>query len=202
MAKQEFKSDKLNSTYWWIIKLDPNHPENYNENVKEITGYSKREGHDEARNKSELLKKKVLMLHSRGYFEKSTKITFYLRNGEFLDKNNSIMLIELTKKDYGINNRIYSDKEFYNAIYKKSGLILFLDRFYHAISNNGDLKELLPDSKPKGSKDDLFDVAKHYFHTRKQLYTYCQKLIDNKHPYEAVMNFQRKYEQRNFANTN
>ena len=194
MEKEQFISDKLYSTYWWTIKLDPHHPGNYNRNVTEIHGYSKRVGHDEAKDKAELLMKKIIMLHSHGYFERGKFIIISMKDGEFLNKSNTRTLLSLAKKDYKIHPDCISDKLFYEDFFIKKGVLDFLTRFYDCVSNGKDIKFLLPKSRATFSKDDYLNVSKQSFQTRKQLYAYCERMIKNGHPYEAVISFQRKYE--------
>ncbi len=198
MEKKQFNSDKMYSTYWWIIKLDLNHPKNYSAKVTEITGYSKASGHDEARNKTELLMKKIIMLYSQAYFEKGKFITIYMRQGELLNKANSRVLITMTKNDYLIDASCISDKVFYHEFFIKGGIINFLSRFYDCIAKGEDVKYLLPKAKATFSKDDYLDVTKQNFRTKAHLYAYCEKMIKNGHPFDSVSNFQRKYEERYF----
>ncbi|MES2131996.1 MAG: hypothetical protein V4506_06565 [Bacteroidota bacterium] len=194
MENKKKNQDKIYSTFYWEMKLDKNHPANYSQKVDNMTGYSKYAGHDEAKDKAELLMRKIIMLHSNGYFEKTILITIYMRQGNFLDKSNSIELIKMNKKDYLINDVCKSDQSFYNDFFIKRGVLSFLTRFYDFKALGKDVQYLLPNFKPKFSKEDYFDISKHNFKTRKHLYEYCNKLVNNGHPYEAVMHFQRKYE--------
>lgn len=194
MENKKMNPDKIYSTFWWEMKLDLNHPQNYSQRVKDMTGYSKIAGHDEAKDKAELLMKKIVMLNSRGYFEKSTLIIFYMRQGNFLNKSASVELLRMNKKDYLVNEVCKSDRTFYTDFFIKRGVLNFLTRFYDFKTSGKDVKYLLPNFKPKFSKEDFFDVSKHNFKTRKHLYAYGEKLHKDGHPYEAIMHFQRKYE--------
>lgn len=188
------KTDKIYSTYWWEMELDPNHPHNSSK-VKLMTGYSKYEGHDEAMDKLELFMKKIIMLHSNGYFDKSKFIIFFMRVGNLLDKSNCRTLLWMNKEDYKINDEIKFDTKFYKYFFIEGGVLDFLNRFYDYTKNNKDVKFLVPSKKVKFSKDDYLDVTKQNFVSRRHLYAYGEKMIKNGHPYDAVMNFQIKYEQ-------
>lgn len=134
------------------------------------------------------------MLHSRGYFEKTTIIVFYMRQGNFLNKSSSIELIRMNKKDYTINEVCKSNQSFFSDFFLKKGVLTFLTRFYEFKVSGKDVKNLLPNFKPTFSKDDYLDISKQNFKSMPQLYAYCEKLIKNGHPYEAVIHFQRNYE--------
>ena len=192
MSKDEFQSDKIYSTFWWIITLDPKHPSNYNPNVKEIHGYSKRIGHDEARDKGALLMKRIIMLHSRGYFEKSRNIKIYMKRGDLLNKENSQPLLKLQKQDYEISSECLSDKKMFEEFFIKKGIQRFLNKFYESIKEGKDVNYLRPNFN-KYSKDDLFKTENYNFRTKAQLWAWGEKMIRNGHPPELVMNFTRKY---------
>lgn len=193
-----FESDKIHSTYWWVIKLDHSHQANYNKEVKEITGYSKSIGHDEARDKAILIMKKIVMLHSHAYFDKSLYILIYMRCGEILDKSDSILLFKLMKTDYEISKECMSDQNFYQKFIIERGVIIFLKRFYEYIANKKDIKSLIPNTRTYKSKDEYFDIAKQRFHSRIQLHIYCEKLIKSGHPYGVVTHFVKMYEEKWF----
>lgn len=195
-TKKKFKSDKFYSTYWWIMKLDPSHPMN---KVQEMTGYSKMNEHDEAMDKVEVLKKKVIMLNSNGYIDRSLSIRFNWNPSKLLDKNSSISLFELTKNDYGIFKHCLNDKDFYHSTFIKSGLITFLDQFYDMRRKAIDPIVLLSKEKPSFNKDEKFDVGNHRFKTKRELYFFCDQMIKDSYPKDLVLNFQRKYEERYFS---
>ena len=194
---QTFKKqpDKIYSTYWWIIILDPTHPDN-SPDIYEFTGYSKMSGHDEAKDKAELLMKKIIMLHSQGYFEKGKRITIFMKKGDLLNKANSRALLTLNRKDYTIDPECAADKAFFKDFLLDRGVLRFLKQFYDCIANGKTVQYLLPKSKASFSKDDYLDVEKQHFNSEKQLDTYCERIYRNGHPFEAVMNFRRKYIER------
>jgi hypothetical protein len=113
----------------------------------------------------------------------------------FLDKRQSRKLLRMTNKDYSIHVDCTSDNRFYNEFFIKNGILKFLTQFYDCIANGNDINLLLPKIRPTFSKDDYLDITKHNFQTKKHLYGYCNKLVNNGHPYEAVMHFQKKYEE-------
>jgi hypothetical protein len=195
MEKIKLTPDKLYSTYYWVINLDPRHAIN-SPNVLVFHGYSKFSGHDEAKDKAMLLMKKIIMLHSNGYLGRSRSIIFYMKRGDFLDKSNAIILFSLTKRDFKIHPECILDKTFYSDFFTKKGILNFLNRFYDCLLNNKEVKHLLPIQKATFSKDDYLNVEIQTFSSHKQLHAYCQRMINNGHPFEAVMNFMLKYLER------
>lgn len=193
MNKKKNKSDKMYSTYWWIIHLDKNHPSNYNKNVTEITGYSKILGYDECQNKHELLMKRIIMLHSNGYFEKSNSISIYYKQGEFLNKTTSIELLRLYKNDYEVNPRCLNDTTFYNTFFIKGGIVTFLTKFYDCIKTGRSVGGLLPKTKNDYSKDDVLDYKIKRFNSIAQLMAFAEQKIKSGYPVGAVMNYVIKY---------
>jgi hypothetical protein len=192
---KKFEADKIYSTYWWVIKLDPKHPSNYNPNVIEITGYSKNQGHDEAKDIYYLLLSKIIMLHSKGYFDKSLHIDFYKRKGDLLNKSNCIYLFRLSQKDYELSEEVINNKDSMKSI-TSNGIIDFLTKFYNIIAEGKDVKYLLPKRNPSFSKDEYFNTDNHRFKSKAHLYAFCTKMIVSGHAYDQVMNFQRKYEEK------
>jgi len=178
-------ADKMYSTYWWIITLDHQHPENYNENVKEITGYSKFQGHDEAQDKRQMLMRKCVMLAQHGYIQRCKRIEVYARDPReaIINKKTSMLLFTMYPKDFRLEPE-------YLKIYV---WVKFLNDFYLAMRNGGDVTYLLPKPKATFSKDEFFDVSKHTFRTSAHLQTYCAKMVRNGHPFDQVTGFYHKY---------
>lgn len=67
--------DKVNSTFWWQMQMNPD------QRVRTMTGYSKMEGYREAKSKSQTLATKVMMFYKNGYFHRTSLITVYERKG-------------------------------------------------------------------------------------------------------------------------
>jgi len=192
-----FLSDKIYSTYFWIIALDPTHEKNYNPNVTEITGYSKMQGHDETKDKAQLLMARIVMLFTRGYFERGTHIDFYMRQGELMNKSNCRHLVTLRRKDFELDESLIASRQLYQNFVDK-GLLKFLNDFYDCVAHGKNVKYLLPKKSKLFNKDDYFDPAKVHesmkIKTHQSLYAYSEMLIKNGHAFDAVMNFIKKYE--------
>lgn len=174
-------ADKLTATFWWEIFLDPN------TNVAEkIVGYSKFQGHDEAKDKRQLLMRKVIMLFSHGYLNRCTSICFYWRCGEFIDKQRDQMMFVLKRDAVEIAPRFLKDFE----------LCKFFEKFYHMIRTGKDVKTLLPAAKARFSKDEYLNIDMQ--HPRigtdeMKLNNYCTRLIRNNHPFPQVAKFSADY---------
>jgi hypothetical protein len=177
-------ADKLYSTYWWIIVLDSRHPDN-NPNGITMHGYSKFQGHDEMFDKEMLLLKKILMLAQHGYVKKCQEIEIFWRAGNFVDKKNDEKMLTLYPRSFILEKRFMQPK------FLK--LQTFLTKLYDAIAHGKQIDNLLPKRKINFTKDDYIDVNKWFFKSKAQLSTHCTRLIQNKHPFDAVINFREKY---------
>lgn len=188
---QKLVADKVNSTYWWIIELDHSHPSNYNPNVKEITGYSKFQGHDEARDKHNLFESKVIMLFQRGYHQRSHRITIYMKNPDdtMVLKETSIPLFVLERRDFKIDSAEMLDEKTFRIKEK----VEFLTKLYTSSVMGKDITYLVKQRRIIYTKDDFFNVDKHTFLTQAHLIAYCQKKIADGHPKDQATNFFRKY---------
>ena len=188
--KQEQPWDKLYSTYWWEIYLDGSHPQNSPKGHK-FTGYSKKQGHDEAKDKEQLLMRRVLALASHGYIERSEKIIFHYRpqSNEFINKATDPVLFTLRP------TKVERDPRMLNKKYDQ--INSFLDRLYKAIRTGERIDNILPKQKATFSKDDYFDVSKWFFKSREQLDNHCRKLSRHDHPFDAIMKFHADYVERN-----
>lgn len=178
-------ADKSNSTYWWNMELNTAHPGN-NPAVTHMTGYSKFQGHDEARDKEYLLYAKIIMLVEHGYTARSKKISIHWKRGALINKISDPVLLELYPRDFFIPIELLKKKQYQD-------LQIFVDKVYTCIRDNKPVKFLLPKRKAQFSKDDYFDITKLHFHNNEQLQKYCTRLINNGHPFDQVHNFYLKY---------
>lgn len=180
--------DKINSTYWWQMKLDLNNPRNL---VAEIYGYSKAQGHDEARDKKQMLMGKIVMLHTNDYLNRSKEILFYKRVSDTgINKKEDLHLFTLTAK------KVTAMSE---SMLKHQDFITFLDKFYKAISEGKNPKFLLPTRKANFSKDEYLDIDIQFTrigHDLMKLSNYCSRLIQNGHSFIAANNFFFKYKEK------
>lgn len=67
--------DKVNSTYWWQMQMNPD------QRVKLLTGYSKMEGYRESLTADQTLAIKLTMFYKQGYLHRTSCITVYKRIG-------------------------------------------------------------------------------------------------------------------------
>lgn len=142
--------------------------------------------------------KRILMLHTNGYFEKSIYITFYYKQGEFLNKTTSVEILRLFKTDYKISSRCLGDIQFHENFFVKGGIVTFLTKFYDCIKSGRSVSGLIPDLKHSGSKDDKLDHKIKRFENRAQLMAYGEKLMKSGYPIGAVLNFVLKYSSLHF----
>lgn len=141
--------DKLYASYFWKINLDPNNPNNWQEY---LIGYSKRKNQNEAEDKDELLKTKIVNLYNNGYFSKFLSWEIYMRTGAVIDKSRDPKILILYPRHYDIPPLNH------DAVYKKFGR--WLDELYAAIKNNHDVRKLLKSNKKPISKDDYLNPQK------------------------------------------
>lgn len=183
-------ADKLNSTYWWEINLDHRHPRNYNYKVETLSGYSKFQGHDEAKDKVEMLQRKILMLATNGYFERSKYILIYKRAGTFINKSSDKLLLTLLPKDYILPTE---------NVGKMPKTVIFLSKLYDCIKTGKEIKYLLPKPRSTFNKDEFFEIERYNFPSRIHLYAWAEQKIKDGHSFLQVQNFVVKYsEQKTF----
>lgn len=177
-------ADKIYSTWWWEIELDHNHPRNYNPKVTTLTGYSKMQGHDEAKDKTQTLMKRILMLATNGYLDRCKYIIIYKRGGNIINKSSDKIICTLFPKKFDIP---------IENIGKMPKTTKFLTDLYDHLATGKNIKNLLPKSEVKFSKDDYFDISKHDFTTQAHLYSYAEQKIKDGHAYGQVQSFVAKY---------
>lgn len=189
-TKPKLQWDKINSTWWWEIELDHSHARNYNRNVQMITGYSKAQGHDEAKDKIQMLMRKILMLATNGYFERCKYIIIYKRAGQLVDKKRDKIMFTLFSKDYKLPAE---------NIGQTPELVTFLTKLYDHIREGKEIKYLLPKPKAEFSKDDYFRIERHSFPSKIHLYHWAEKMIKDGHSFLQVQSFVVKYIERFFS---
>jgi len=183
-AKPNPPADKIYSTWWWEIELDHSHPRNYNPKVTTLTGYSKLQGHDEAKDKTQTLMKRIIMLATNGYLDRCKYIIIYKRGGNLINKSQDRIICTLLPKRYDIP---------IENIGKMPIITKFLADLYDHLSTGKNIKNLLPPSPQKFSKDEYFDIARHNFPSQAHLYAYAEQKIKDGHPYPQVQAFVAKY---------
>lgn len=176
--------DKIYSSYYWKINLDPKVPTN---RVPDITGYSKKIDEQEAQDKDYLLRKKIINLYTNGYFTKATHIEFYQRTGIVINKNSDPKILVIYPTHYAIPDLNFA------LINKKHGR--FLTEFYDRLKTGKDLSDLLPAIRRVKSKDDFLDIHKQDLPTESHLYNYAARLSLHGHPSGAVTNFINSYKE-------
>lgn len=191
--KVQLVPDKIYSTWWWIMELDPSHPRNFNPKVTHLTGYSKFQGHDEARDKDYLLMSKILMLATNGYLKRTRKIEIYKREGNLILKNQDRQYFELYPLDFGIPQQVLG---------ALPSVTSFLHKLYDHIRTGKDIKALLPKREKTFSKDEIFDIDRHNFKSQGHLYSWAEQKIKDGHAYLQVQSFVVKYLQRKPFMTN
>ena len=191
--KVQLQADKINSTWWWEIELDPTHKRNYNPNVTHLYGYSKFQGHDEAQDKDQMLMRKIVMLATNGYLNRSRQITVYRRGTNLINKQADPIVCVLYAGDFGIPA---------NQVGNFPALVSFLRKLYDQLLAGGDVKYLLPKVTATYSKDEIFDITRHKFPSQGHLYAWAEQKIKDGHSYVQVQNFVVKYLERKPFMTN
>ena len=136
--KPVFIADKANCTYWWHISFNPD------QNVKEMTGYSKFQGMNEAASKDTCLMSKIEMLYKNGYFHRSRVISIYKRIAPLPNKDIDELILAITPESIA-----YFGDSFY--------VQRFLESFKLAVENGNapavNLRPLQPRTeKPPGEQ--------------------------------------------------
>jgi len=189
--------DKIYSTYWWEIVLDHAHPRNYNPNVKQLTGYSKLQGHDEMKDKEMLLMKRILMLATNGYLDAAPNrvkyIAIYKRGGTLILKNQDDIICTLLPRDFEM--RIAD-------VGKHPKVVKFLKDLYDHLKTGKNIQNLLPKEQEKFSKDEYFDITRYNFPSQSHLYLWAERKIQDGHSFLQVQSFVAKYLERKPFMTN
>jgi hypothetical protein len=193
MAQIKKKSipDRLHCSYWWEIML-----KNDGVNVKtKLTGYSKFQNEAENIDKLQCLIAKINMFEKNGYLERAEEIYIYKKLGVMPSANDRLILI-LKADRFIVPENLALKMPYY--------LKTFLDKFYF-LRNGGEsekIKNLLPIPDKTRSKDDLFNVSKHFFKSIDQLHTWCTKQVANGENYNVVERFYKNYSQKYLQNGN
>jgi len=126
-------ADKENARFRWKINLIDTSVQPF------VMGYSKFVGNPEASEALAVFKSKIIMLHSKGWIDKATRIDFY--NNQTLE-----LLVVLKRESFDINPRLIATAE-----------SVFLSDFYKTRANNESMKELLS-PKIGFSKDEYLNI--------------------------------------------
>jgi hypothetical protein len=178
-----FQWDTLTSTYYWYIELDPNHAQN---SVPGLTGYSKVVNQNEAQDKDNLLKRKIVTLFNNSYLLRAKKIEFYQRSGDYIDKKRDPKILILYRDNYDIPELNH------DIIFKKFGA--FLKEFYYRLENRKSMEGILPKQKNLSTNlDDLFNVDKYNFPSLAHLYAKASNFSRHGHAPGLIDDFVRKY---------
>lgn len=189
IGKKIVRADQINCSYWWIMKLNPHDNRN---SINLLYGYSKFKNDAEAKDKIDCLCKRIKMLNQKEWIDKSLQIDIYKKLGAYPDIKTDRHLITLYKNDYKIPIEIAFKmptelKNYLNALYEERAKqpegakhIINLDHLDKAQNFNY-------------SKDNLYDLSKHFFKRIKDLHDWCLKQIESGENKEVVMNFYRNY---------
>lgn len=181
--KKTGKWDTMYSTYYWNIHLDPKHPAN---SIPVMTGYSKMAGENEAHDKDNLLKRKIITIYLNSYFNRFTRWEIFLRTGPVIDKKRDPKILVLYPHHYDI------PEQNHDVIFKRFGM--FLKEFYERKLVGTSMEGLLePGSRKIQSNDDYLDVEKQHLPTIAHLYAYASRLSRNGQPQGAVDHFINRY---------
>lgn len=176
--------DKFYSSYYWNIYLDPDNPRNVTEM---LTGYSKKVNENEAQDKDNLLKSKILNLYTNSYFNNSLKIEFFAKTDFVIDKKKDPCILILYPNAYKIPPT--------NGEYMVKRFGVFLEEFYQRKKKGLAMEGLIPRNGNRTSLDQLFDVTRYNFKTEAHLLSRCAQFLTYGHPSGQVTAFMNKYKQ-------
>lgn len=183
-ADRDVPWDKLNSTFYWNMYVNIAH--RYSPGVQIITGYSKKIGQDEAKDKHQLLNRKIQTVFGvNGWLKKCDKIEIYHKRGAIINKADDALVVILYPRTYQIQSQYIAQK--YQPLHN------FLIDFYDCVVHGKEFTSLLPKSRATWSKDDYLNVDLLHFPTPAKLDEYCTRLVRNGHAFPAVVQFREKY---------
>jgi hypothetical protein len=180
--------DKAHSTFVRVIYL---------KNGYTLTGYSKKVGRNERRDKIDLLTNWFLRDLKNGYLDVSTKnpkitpterVEYYFKNGEALEP---------------IVNLYYDFPEWINPKWMENRkLVSFINRFYSLIRKGATPTAIANELeiRTRAPKQDPLDISLKRFSNMLDLNAYVLRLRNESElPIEAVDNFYRKYKEKHLA---
>lgn len=177
--------DKAHSTYVRIIYL---------QNGYTLTGYSKKVGQNERRDKIDLLTNWILRDFTNGYLDKSTtnpkitpvdRIEYYAKRGDSMEQ---------------IVNLYYDFPEWINTKWiEQKKFASFINRFYSLLRNRQSPSAIANELqvRTRAPKLDPLDISLRRFSNMIDLNAYVIRLrSDSDLPKEAVDNFYRSYKEK------
>jgi hypothetical protein len=179
--------DKAQSTYMRVIYL---------QNGYTFTGYSKKVGRNERRDKIDLLTNWILRDLKAGYLDKRTtnpKITSIDRIEYFLKQGESYEPILNLYYDFPewVNTKWMENKKFY----------VFINRFYEMVRNQASVTTIANalEVRTRAQQQDPLDISIPRFSSMPDLNAYIHRLKTHTDlSGEAVDNFYRKYKEKYF----
>lgn len=179
--------DKAQSTYMRVIYL---------QNGYTFTGYSKKVGRNERRDKVDLLTNWILRDLKAGYLDKRTtnpKITPIDRIEYFLKQSESYEPILNLYYDFPewVNTKWMENKKFY----------VFINRFYEMVRNQASVTTIANalEVRTRAQQQDPLDISIPRFSSMPDLNAYIHRLKTHTDlSGEAVDNFYRKYKEKYF----
>lgn len=179
--------DKAHSTYMRVIYL---------QNGYTFTGYSKKVGRNERKDKVDLLTNWILRDLKAGYLDKRTtnpKITPIDRIEYFLKQSESYEPILNLYYDFPewVNTKWMENKKFY----------VFINRFYEMVRNQASVTTIANalEVRTRAQQQDPLDISIPRFSSMPDLNAYIHRLKTHTDlSGEAVDNFYRKYKEKYF----
>lgn len=155
--------DQIYATYWWRGDYLPGQKKTF------FKGYSKKYGHNEAKDKEYLLISRVLMLQQHGYIDKCSKIEIHKRAGACCMANDPIVLT-LFQDSFLMGEEIILNKSLYNS----------LKSIYETRSGSGSPTYVIPPPKVKN-----IDLDKEVKICETKQYLSLEAVIDELHHLQA-----------------
>ncbi len=185
--------DRINSTYWWRIYLNTEHPE-YTSPAKDVLihGYSKEPGRPERIDKLELLQKNCCFLIKR-YADKSLWITIHVRKHATCDIRSggdpAIIMIYPDQRPILTKHMLFSHDNL------RTNFSEFINKIYSEHKQGVDIDKYRPGVDKKLTRDDFIDVDKHLFKTEDQLNNYIVRLHKEGFNNTQIEHFYNKYKE-------
>lgn len=160
-----------------------------------LTGYSKKVGRNERRDKTDLLTNWILRDYKNGYLDrKTTRSIDRLDRIEYYKKIDNdyelVIILHYTFADWG-RSRWITNKKFFS----------FINRFYSMIEMGRSISEIVNalEVRTKASPQDPLDISVCRFPTMRDLNAYVVYLkTETDIPHDAIDSFYEKYKQKYF----
>lgn len=187
--------DKINCTYWWSFYPDTSHKKWFRP-IEEGCGYSKKQGHNEAKDKNQLLISKIIMLCKNEYIQSCRMVIINKRpivKSLHLSDDQQIVVFKDRGKLVAWNNYIYTNlpKDIVQHLLNIGEMI--------SSGNAKGVEFYMPHKKPEAVLQQDSEAKKNTFKTAEHVLSWAEYEVTKKgKPFKETYEFCNQYIRENF----